>query len=57
MRHYFSATPYRRFLARTKRHAGERFAVLPPEERTRLKRIMVLIGSAIAVATGVAAFE
>lgn len=57
LRHYLGGTPYRRFLERTKRHAAERYAVLPPEKRTRIKRIGGLIGAGLAVATGVAAFE
>lgn len=57
LRHYLGGTPYRRFVERTKRHAAERYAVLPPEKRTRLKRVGGLVGAALAVATGIAAIE
>lgn len=57
LRHYLGATPYRRFLERTRRHANERYLVLPPEKQTRLKRFMAMVGAAVAVAFGVASFE
>ena len=57
VKHYLGGTPYRRFVARTRRHAAERFEVLPPEKQTTLKRIGGLMGAALAVATGVAALD
>lgn len=57
MRHYFGMTPYRRFIERTRRHASERFQALPPEKQTLVRRITLLVGTAMSIALGVAAIE
>lgn len=57
LRHYLGLTPYARLVRRSRRHAAERYAALPVAKRSRLRRAGALLGAALAIGGGFAAFE